>query len=167
MKCHISQSLLYLVAGMIKKVLFENHARQLSEIFCETLRRFLDKRKELPLGQLNSNLLQPRLGLYANAVKKKCGTLANSVGLTDGTEIEVARPGDNGMKNIVYNGHKRKHALKFQAIVASVGMFPHVFGPPEGCNHDWILYSGSRLDEQLAPVLEYVEMQYCIFGDSG
>lgn len=76
--------------------------------------------------------------------------------------IGVARPGDNGMQNFVYNGHKRKHALKFQATVSPDGMFLPGFRLLEGRRHDWDLYSRSGLDEQLAFVL-----QCCIYGDSG
>lgn len=140
------------------EVLFGKHAPQLSEIFWETLECFLDKRKGLLMGELNSNFLQPKLGLYANAVEKKCGTLENCVGFIDGTVIGVARPGDNGMQNVLYNGHRRTHAIKFRAIVVPDGMFLHPFGPLEGRRLDWILYTGSGLDEQLASVLEYAGM---------
>lgn len=88
------------------------------------------------MGELNINFLQLKLSLYAEAGEKKCGTLANYVRFIVGTVIRVAHPGENGMKKVVYNEHKRKHALNFQAIVAPDGMFLHGFGPLEGRRHE-------------------------------
>ncbi|KAJ0400011.1 hypothetical protein ATCC90586_008117 [Pythium insidiosum] len=39
----------------------------------------------------------------------------------------------------VYNGHKRKHSLKYQAVMAADGMFCDVFGPEAGRRHDMYL----------------------------
>lgn len=69
------------------------------------------------MGEINSDFLHKRLGLYANAAEKKSGSLTDFVGFIDGKAMRVARPGDNEKQNSMYIGHKGKHALKFQAIV--------------------------------------------------
>ena len=37
---------------------------------------------------------------------------------------------------MVYNGHKRVHALKFQAVVITSGLVASLYGPIEGRRHD-------------------------------
>lgn len=91
----------------------------------------------LILEELNSNFLQHRLGLYAEAVKKVRDT-DKLCWIYRHKMIEVARPGDNGMQNVVYNGQKGKHALKFQVIVAPDCTFLHEFGPLIRRRNDWV-----------------------------
>lgn len=50
-------------------------------------------------------------------------------GFIDGTVLKFARPGDNAVQNSAYNGHKRKHALKYQTITPSNGLISHASGP--------------------------------------
>jgi len=47
-----------------------------------------------------------------------------------------------------YNGHKKFHALKFQAVMLPNGMFGHLFGPLEGRRNDNFLLSESGLLEK-------------------
>lgn len=39
----------------------------------------------------------------------------------DGTFIGIARPSKIDEQNAAYNGHKMKHALKFQTITSQMG----------------------------------------------
>jgi hypothetical protein len=71
------------------------------------------------------------------------------------------------MQRVAYNGHKRKHALKFQAVVAPDGLILHAYGPMEGRRHDWTLYIRSGIDAQLRDCLLADGRQYYIYGDSG
>ena len=69
---------------------------------------------------------------------------------------------------MIYNGHKRVHAIKFQAIVTPNGLIANLFGPVEGRRHD----SGMLADSGLLPQLEEHchtpnNMQLCIYGDMG
>lgn len=41
--------------------------------------------------------------------------------------IFVSRPDDMELQNVEYDGHKRKHALKLQAIIFPEGLFFHKF----------------------------------------
>lgn len=82
-------------------------------------------------------------------VYEKVGPLKNCAGFIDGTVIEVARPDDAGMRKIYYNGHKRKHALRYQAVKTAYGMFYHVYGLVERSLHDWTLYYMYGMDGML------------------
>lgn len=55
--------------------------------------------------------------------------LENVVGFIDGTVIDIARPYEQySNQHIVYNGHKRKHELNFQAITTIGGLCAHLYG---------------------------------------
>ena len=65
--------------------------------------------------QWNPAILQPvKLEEYANGIQVKGGALDNCFGFIDGTVRPISRPGKN--QRIVYDGHKRVHALKFQSL---------------------------------------------------
>ena len=64
------------------------------------------------LTQWNLDILSPdHLEMYAAAITSRGSPLDNCFGFIDGTVRPIARPGEN--QRIVYNGHKRVHALKF------------------------------------------------------
>ena len=67
------------------------------------------------------------LQTYADAVNAKGAALNNCFGFIDGTVRPIARPGEN--QRVVYNGHKRVHALKFQSLALPNGMIGNMFGP--------------------------------------
>lgn len=103
----------------------------------------------------------------ASFVAKKVGALDNCVGFIDGIVIEIALPNESALKNVCYNGHKRRHALKFQAMKGADGIFHHVFCPFEGRRHDWTLYSRSGLDKNFEN-FHLVDGIHCfIYRDSG
>ena len=68
---------------------------------------------------------------------------------------------------MVYNGHKRKHALKYQAVTPPDGMILHAYGPVEGRRHDWFMFPCSGLESNFGSILHIREKQYVLFGDSG
>lgn len=72
---------------------------------------------------LNSRLLEE----YATAISDKGAALDNCFGFVDGTVRPISRPGE--MQRIVYNGHKRVHALKFQSVATPNGLIANMFGP--------------------------------------
>ena len=79
--------------------------------------------------KLSQNPLLPTtsIELYANAVSRKGAPLDNCFGFVDGTVRPISRPQRN--QRIVYNGHKRVHAIKFQSVVTPNGMIANMFGP--------------------------------------
>ena len=80
------------------------------------------------ITEWNHALLSPALlQTYADAVNAKGAALNNCFGFIDGTVRPIARPGEN--QRVVYNGHKRVHALKFQSLALPNGMIGNMFGP--------------------------------------
>ena len=69
----------------------------------------------------------PALQQYADAVSDKVAALGNRFGCVDGMVHSICRPGEN--QRMVYNGHKRVHALKFQAVALPNGLTGQLFGP--------------------------------------
>lgn len=92
----------------------------------------LESRQHLLTVDMSASFLEQRAAIYAQAVHAKSSALANCVGFIDGTVIGIARPGENKVQNVVYNGQKRKHALKCQAVTAPDGLILHAAGPIEG-----------------------------------
>jgi len=117
------------------------------------------------LRDLDQPWLAPAcLQRYANAVHAKGAALDNCWGFIDGTVRPICRPKRN--QRVVYNGHKRVHALKFQSVVAPNGMIANLFGPVEGRRHDSALLAMSGLLNQLEERSFSPNGQaLCIYGD--
>ena len=79
-------------------------------------------------------LSQASLQNYADVIHATGAPLPNCWGFIDGTVRPVSRPGKN--QRVLYNGHKRVHAIKFQSIVAPNGLIANLFGPVEGRRRD-------------------------------
>ena len=87
------------------------------------------------LENFNQIWLSPHnLQLFANFIHSKGAPLDNCWGFIDGTVRPVCR--SQQMQRVIYNGHKRVHAIKFQSVVAPNGMIVNLFGPVEGRKHD-------------------------------
>ena len=77
---------------------------------------------------------------FAKATKagavRSCGcreraALDNCYGFIDGTVRPIGRPQDN--QRVVYNSHKRLHAIKFQSLTVQYGMIAQTYGPVGKC----------------------------------
>ena len=119
------------------ELLFGRHAAQLSEIFWEGLEQFLNVRKHLITGDICKDFIEANAPFYAQAVRDKRNSLDKCVAFIDGTVIGIARPVQADVQAIAYNGHKRNHALKYQAVTTPDGLILHAAGPLEGRRHDW------------------------------
>ena len=84
----------------------------------------------------------------------------------DGTVLGITRLSGNLAQRVAYNGHKRKHAIKYQAVTTPDSLIQHLYGPLESRRHDWTLYVPSKMDEILPRVLFVQGTRYCIYGDS-
>ena len=109
-------------------------------------------------------LSQQHLEHFANMVYDKGAPLDNCWGFVDGTVRAVSRPGIH--QRVLYNGHKRYHALKFQSVVAPNGLIANLYGPVEGKRHD----SGMLMDSGLLNQLQQYsfgqnQRPLCIYGD--
>ena len=67
---------------------------------------------------------------------------------------------------IVYNGHKKAHALKFQSVVTPNGLIANMFGPMEGKCHDVKMLTTSGLLPKLQQsAIDTNGRALCIYGD--
>ena len=64
---------------------------------------------------------------YADCIQQMGAPLDNCFGFIDGTVRPIARPGMN--QRVLYNGHKRVHSLKFQAVAIPNGLIANLHGP--------------------------------------
>lgn len=101
-------SVLSLVTNCMVDYLYETHAHRITE--------------------WNGNLLSPHaLQAYAEVISGKGAPLDNCFGFVDGTVWPISRPRTG--QRVVYNGHKRVHALKFQSMALPNGLIGNIFGP--------------------------------------
>lgn len=150
------------------EALFGKFSPQLAEIFREALDHFMTAQGHLVTTSIPAQYMARRAVRFADRILEKSQGLDNCVAFIDGTVIGVSRPGGHGIdQRVVYNGHKRKHALKYQAITTPDGMCVHLFGPEVGRRHDMFLYAASGADAMLEGILEIDGRQYVVYGDSG
>lgn len=151
-----------------KALLFGRHGSHLSEIFYEALECLVDSRLELIQGTLETKMLRSRLQSYAAAISREAGPsgVADVALFMDGKLHAIQRPG-GGLQRVCYDGHKRRHGLRFQLIVGPDGIQYHMCGPFEARRGDWWLYSQSGVDEQLVPALTVNGTQHIIYTDAG
>ena len=80
------------------------------------------------ISRWNNVLLNPpALEMYAQLVHDKGAALQNCFGFIDGTVRPIARPDQH--QRVMYNGHKRVHAIKFQSLVLPNGLIANLYGP--------------------------------------
>ena len=80
------------------------------------------------MTQWNHAILNPAaLQTYADAIHNRGAPLDNCLGFIDGTVRPICRPKQD--QRMVYNGHKRIHALKFQSLALPNGLIGHLYGP--------------------------------------
>lgn len=120
-------------------------------------------------GRLLTNLNQPwlspvNLERFANAVFEKGAPLSNCIGFVDGTVRPVCKPGTN--QRLLYNGHKKVHAIKFQSVAVPNGLVANLYGPVEGKRHDSYMLNQSDLYNQLVQyAVDTNGNVLCIYGD--
>jgi hypothetical protein len=117
------------------------------------------------LTSWNQSFLSPlALEQYANAIRERGSPLVNCLGFVDGTVRQICRPGK--MQRVVYNGHKRVHALKFQSVALPNGLIANLYGPVEGRRHDAGMLKDSGLLGSLELHAHNPDGQLlCLYGD--
>ena len=100
---------------------------------------------------------------YADATYNKGAPLENCVGFVDGTVRRIARPKYN--QRVMYNGHKRVHAIKFQSVVLPNGLIGNLAGPFEGKRYDSTMLHESGLLTSLEQVTFFNNHPLCLHGD--
>ena len=113
----------------------------------------------------NVPFLSPqKLDEYADAIKRKGAALNNCFGFIDGTVRPICRPRRD--QEVVYNGHKKVHALKFQSVALPNGLIGNMFGPLEGKRHDCALLRISQLLPKLNQHAFGINGNaLCLYGD--
>ncbi|XP_013386696.1 protein ALP1-like [Lingula anatina] len=123
-------------------------------------------------GHLLENFDQPwldqaHLQTYADVIHAKGAPLRNCIGFIDGTVRPISRPTVD--QRVVFNGHKRTHALKYQSVVTPNGLIANLFGPIEGRRHDCALLRLSGLAEKVEALGGQFEDRngdrFAIYGD--
>ncbi|XP_027058559.1 uncharacterized protein LOC113685269 [Pocillopora damicornis] len=117
------------------------------------------------ISQWNNTILDP-VGLerHAEAIHNKGAALDNCIGFIDGTVRPICRPGE--LQRVVYNGHKRVHALKFQSFTLPNGMIANMYGPVEGRKHDAGMLADSGLLNDLQRfAFSTTGQPMCLYGD--
>ena len=117
------------------------------------------------LKTLNQGWLAPeKLAGFSRAVHRKGSALDNVWGFIDGTLKGCCRPGRH--QRVVYNGHKRKHGLKYQSVTTPSGMIANLYGPVEGKRHDSAMLAMSGLLNQLQQYARDPNGNVlCLYGD--
>jgi hypothetical protein len=106
---------------------FGRSVPEMSLILSEILDFIYDNHGHL-LTDLNQPWLQTHcLEEFAEAIHRKGAALDNCLGFIDGTVRPLCRPGEN--QRVLYNGHKRVHAIKFQSVVTPNGLIANLYGP--------------------------------------
>ena len=133
---------------------------------------YLDEVWEHLLDCDQDHLLRPsELARYANAIHQRGAPIKTVFGFIDCTIWRIAHP--TWFQRQAYNGHKKFHALEFQALMLPNGIIGHLYGPSEGCRNNNLLLMESGLLECLAHFAHpedladapYEERTYQMFRD--
>ena len=95
--------------------------------------------------------------------RKGPAPLKNCVGYLDGSNQYVSKPHLN--QGVLYNGHKRKHCVKWQGLMLPNGIMPMPFGPIHGRRHDSYMLDQSRLVRVMRRCCRLAGKTYQLYGD--
>lgn len=95
---------------------------------------------DLVTSPISGAFFEQHLQRYPSGMFAKNGCMDNTVAFMDGTVIEVARPSvPYVVQLILYSGHRKKHAIKFQGVKTPEGLCPHLHGPEMSRRRDMYL----------------------------
>ncbi|KAL3190188.1 hypothetical protein MRX96_020497 [Rhipicephalus microplus] len=142
--------------------LFARHSSTISSLTNEVLRHIEDNFFHL-LDDVNNHtwLNLDTLEEFSQAVHAKGAPLTNCWAFTDGTVRPICRPTRN--QKVYFSGHKRVHALKYQAIMCPNGIICQLDGSYPGSKHDSGNFGNSAAYTKLQNLVQGHD--YCIYGD--
>ena len=122
----------------------------------------------------------PHFPEWAEAVFKRQGRLEGYRGIVafvDGTFFATCRP-KNMLQRFFFSGHKWKHGVHFQGVLAPIGLLIDFCGPFEGRHTDRWMLKVSKLLERFEDCMvwattqawgaaEWVAQIFYLFGDAG
>lgn len=117
-------------------LVIDKHPAQLSEIFREASSKCWAQHKTTLTGHLSSLFLCQIAKLYAQAIFEKYKVLEKCLRIIDKTVLGIAKASNYDFQNAVCNGHKRKHALKFETITLPNELILGAHAPMAGSRHD-------------------------------
>jgi hypothetical protein len=85
------------------------------------------------------------------------------IGFIDGTNQYVSHPHLN--QGLLFNGHKRKHCVKWQGIMLPNGIMPMPYGPVSGSHHDSWLLDQSRVLDVMRRCCRGLGCTFQLYGD--
>ncbi|EGZ17841.1 hypothetical protein PHYSODRAFT_503102, partial [Phytophthora sojae] len=140
---------------------FGRNSCGLSNLFLHVL-ELLDS-KFSDLLYFNHDYAAENLQAYADAVFDAGGLLQIVWAFVDGTVRGICRPTARNVRRdgkylsqkSVYNGHKRKHALKYQTFSTPDGLITHLYGHFPGRNHDIKMYKDSGIADVIRNDLRF------------
>ena len=95
--------------------------------------------------------------------RKGRAPLTNCIGYLDGSNQYVSHPHLN--QGLLYNGHKRKHCVKWQGLMLPNGIMPMPFGPVHGSHHDSYIMDQSRVVPVMRRCCRRMGARYQLYGD--
>ena len=102
--------------------------------------------------------------MFCQVIHDKGTPLQNCFGFIDGTVRRLCRPGRN--ERVLYNGHKKVHAIKFQSVATPNGLVANLFGSVEGKRHNSTMLVRSGLLPLLTQhAVDRNGNPLCIYGD--
>ena len=158
LKLHCSDALLIVLVRLAYPIKWEiaervlnrvYSASQLSSIFVWTI-DYLAQRWEKTIDCVSQCFTEEMLALYMERIQAAGGLVDNIVGFIDGTFVYTARPLID--QESLYNGWKKGHGLKFQAVSFPDGTIGSFFGPVPGRRQDEYLVSASEIKQYLRGV---------------
>jgi nuclease HARBI1 len=127
-------------------MLYDQAQSAISEVVNELV-EYLDEQWEHLLGCDSDHLLHPsQLLIYADAIHQQGAPTKSVFGFIDCTIWHICHP--TWFQCVAYNGHKKFHALEFQALMLPNGIISHLYGPFEGWHNDNHLLTESGLLER-------------------
>ena len=107
--------------------IFRRSVPQLS-LICNQVTDWIYNTHGYKVTRWNHGILNPPLiATYADTVHSKGAALDNCFSFIDGTVWPISRPMSN--QRVVYNGNRRVHALKFQAVTLPSALIANIYGP--------------------------------------
>lgn len=118
----------------------------ISEIVNDLVEILDERWKHLLDFDIDGAVSQEALAKYAAAIFESGAPVHTVWGFIDCTIRRICRPTSHQRQ--AYNGHKKHHAVKYQAVVAPDGRVVHLYGPVEGRRADPGILNDSLLIER-------------------
>jgi hypothetical protein len=145
------------------RLIFYRDEGDISKFIKQGINLIFDTWKQL-LKWNERYLTTEKLLEFSSIIAEKGAALSNCVGFIDETVQAICRPKKN--QKLVFNGHKRIHALKYQCVVTPDCMITDINGPWNGARHDSGIFTDSGLHEILEKNLNFENFSFCIYGDT-